>query len=59
MASVLAPGGWAAVEIDTRAAEQVGGIGREAFGHGTRSDAHPDLSGRSRVISFDRAGSRR
>jgi release factor glutamine methyltransferase len=52
VAAVLAPGGWAAVEIDIRAAEAVESLGREALGVGVAA-VHEDLSGRPRVVSFE------
>ncbi len=52
VATVLAPGGWAAVEIDIRAAEAVESLGREALGGGVAA-VHEDLSGRPRVVSFE------
>ncbi len=53
MAAVLAPGGWAAVEIDIRAAAAVQALGREAFGDDARAVVHDDLTGRPRVVSFE------
>ena len=55
IATVLAPNGWAAVEIDIRAAAAVESLGREAFGQGTRAVVHNDLTGRPRVVSFERS----
>jgi release factor glutamine methyltransferase len=54
IAAVLAPGGWAATEIDVRAAAAVGALGREALGAGVVDGVHQDLSGRPRVVSFER-----
>lgn len=55
LAAVLAAGGWAAMEIDIRAAAQVEIIGRASLGELTRTAVHDDLSGRPRVVSFQRA----
>jgi release factor glutamine methyltransferase len=55
-ATVLPPGGWAAVEIDIRAAAAVEAAGRAAFGEPTRIAVHADLSGRPRVVTFERPG---
>jgi release factor glutamine methyltransferase len=54
VAGVLGPGGWAAVEIDVRAAAAVERIGREALGEVVVA-SHNDLSGRPRVVSFERS----
>ena len=54
MATVLAPGGWAAVEVDIRAGAAVSALGRDAFGEGTRTVVHDDLTGRPRVVTFER-----
>jgi methylase of polypeptide subunit release factors len=54
MASVLAPAGWAAVEVDTRAADAVASLGRAAFGDPIDVSVHSDLSGRPRVVAFSR-----
>jgi release factor glutamine methyltransferase len=53
LAAILAPGGWAAVEIDIRAAASVSTLARDAFGSGLRILGHDDLSGRPRVLSFE------
>jgi release factor glutamine methyltransferase len=53
MAACLAGGGWAAVEVDIRAAEAVAALGREAFGARTRTGVHTDLTGRPRVVTFE------
>jgi release factor glutamine methyltransferase len=55
IATVLAAGGWAALEIDTRAAEQVSILAVEALGPRTVTQSHPDLTGRPRVVSMTRA----
>jgi release factor glutamine methyltransferase len=55
IATVLVAGGWEAVEIDTRTAATVEALGRDALGADTRVRVHDDLSGRPRVISFERA----
>lgn len=55
IATVLAPDGWVAVEIDIRAGPAVESLGREAFGKGTRAVAHNDLTGRPRVVTFERS----
>ncbi|MDQ6846116.1 MAG: peptide chain release factor N(5)-glutamine methyltransferase [Candidatus Dormibacteraeota bacterium] len=57
IATILAPMGWAAVEIDIGAAAPVESLGREAFGDGTRVVVHSDLTGRPRVVSFERSAS--
>jgi release factor glutamine methyltransferase len=54
LAGLLAPAGWAAVEIDIRAAAAVAALGREALGDGIAQRVHEDLSGRPRVVSFER-----
>ena len=54
IAAVLAPTGWVAVEVDTRAAGVVQSLGREAFGEQTRGTVHNDLTGRPRVVTFER-----
>jgi len=53
LAAILAPGGWAAVEIDIRAATSVSTLARDALGAGLRILGHDDLSGRPRVLSFE------
>jgi release factor glutamine methyltransferase len=53
LAAILAPGGWAAVEIDIRAATSVSTLARDALGSGLRILGHDDLSGRPRVLSFE------
>jgi release factor glutamine methyltransferase len=53
LAAILAPGGWAAVEIDIRAAASVSTLARDALGPGLRIVGHDDLSGRPRVLSFE------
>lgn len=53
LAAVLAPAGWAAVEIDIRAAASVSTLARDALGSGLRILGHDDLSGRPRVLSFE------
>jgi release factor glutamine methyltransferase len=55
VATVLAPGGWAAVEIDIRAAGAVQAAGRAAFGETSLTAVHPDLTGRPRVVTFRRS----
>jgi release factor glutamine methyltransferase len=55
LATVLAPGGWGAVEVDIRAADAVTGLAREALGADLRTAVHDDLSGRPRVVTFERA----
>ncbi|HEY7928080.1 MAG TPA: peptide chain release factor N(5)-glutamine methyltransferase [Candidatus Dormibacteraeota bacterium] len=55
IATVLAAGGWSALEIDTRAAERVSALAVEALGPGTVTDIHPDLTLRPRVVSISRA----
>jgi release factor glutamine methyltransferase len=55
LATVLAPGGWGAVEVDIRAADAVAGLAREALGADLRTTVHDDLSGRPRVVTFERA----
>jgi release factor glutamine methyltransferase len=55
IATVLAPDGWAAVEIDISAAAAVEALGREAFGAGTRAVLYNDLTGRPRVVTFERS----
>ena len=55
LATVLAPGGWGAVEVDIRAADAVAGLAREALGADLRTAVHDDLSGRPRVVTFERA----
>jgi release factor glutamine methyltransferase len=54
LASILAPAGWAAVEIDIRAAAAVAALGRQALGAAIVERVHQDLSGRPRVVSFER-----
>lgn len=51
IAAVLAPGGWMAVEIDTRAGAEVEAMAVAALGEGTQTAVHPDLTGRPRVVS--------
>ncbi|MBJ7596102.1 MAG: peptide chain release factor N(5)-glutamine methyltransferase [Candidatus Dormibacteraeota bacterium] len=53
IATVLAPGAWAAVEIDIREAAAVEALGREALGGSARPSVHNDLSGRPRVVAFE------
>jgi release factor glutamine methyltransferase len=53
LAAILAPRGWAAVEIDIRAAASVSTLARDALGSGLRILGHDDLSGRPRVLSFE------
>ncbi len=55
LAASLAPGGWAAVEIDIGAAGAVAAIGAERLGPEVGTAEHLDLTGRPRVVSFDRA----
>ena len=52
LAGVLAADGWAALEIDIRGADAVAALG--AAGLGTAGHAQRDLSGRPRVVTFDR-----
>jgi release factor glutamine methyltransferase len=59
LAGVLIPGGWAAVEVDIRAAADVVGLAREALGADLRTEVHDDLSGRPRVVSFERPSASR
>jgi release factor glutamine methyltransferase len=54
LATVLAPGGWAALEVDIRAAEAVSALARSALGGGLEVVVHDDLSGRPRVVTFER-----
>jgi release factor glutamine methyltransferase len=54
IASVLAAGGWSALEIDTRAAAPVEALAVEALGAGTVTHSHPDLTDRPRVVSMTR-----
>lgn len=51
LARVLRPGGWAAVEIDHRAAPPVMALAAAAFGPGAVLHEHPDLAGRPRVVT--------
>jgi release factor glutamine methyltransferase len=53
LAGVLGPGGWLAVEIDIRGATAVERIGRDALGE-VISAVHHDLTGRPRVVTFER-----
>jgi release factor glutamine methyltransferase len=55
IATVLAAGGWSALEIDTRAAERVAALAVEALGPRTITQSHPDLTDRPRVVSMSRA----
>lgn len=55
IASVLATGGWSALEIDTRAAAPVAALALEAFGQQAVTQTHPDLTDRPRVVSLTRA----
>lgn len=55
LATVLAAGGWAALEIDTRAAERVAALAVEALGPHTITHNHADLTDRPRVVSMTRA----
>jgi release factor glutamine methyltransferase len=57
MAAVLRLDGWAAVEIDIRAAPAVEAIGRAALGTSIPAAVHDDLTGRPRVVSFERTPS--
>ncbi len=43
------------VEVDIRAADAVAGLAREALGADLRTAVHDDLSGRPRVVTFERA----
>jgi release factor glutamine methyltransferase len=54
IAPVLRPDGWAAVEIDIRAAAAVEEVGRVALGGSTLVTVHDDLTGRPRVVAFER-----
>jgi release factor glutamine methyltransferase len=58
IAAVLAPDGWAAVEVDVRASAAVVSLGRQAFGDDTNAAVHDDLTGRARVVSFKRTPQR-
>jgi release factor glutamine methyltransferase len=53
LAGILAPGGWLAVEIDIHGAGAVERIGRDALGE-VLTEVHNDLTGRPRVVSFER-----
>jgi release factor glutamine methyltransferase len=55
IATVLADGGWSALEIDTRAAAPVATLAVEALGPDTVTQTHPDLTDRPRVVSLTRA----
>ena len=55
IATVLADGGWSALEIDTRAAVPVAALAVEALGPDTMMRTHPDLTDRPRVVSLTRA----
>jgi release factor glutamine methyltransferase len=55
IATVLADGGWSALEIDTRAAAPVAALAVEALGPDTITQTHPDLTDRPRVVSLTRA----
>ena len=54
LAAILAPDGWAAVEIDIRAADAVSALSRQAFGGDLVVTVHNDLSGRPRVVTMER-----
>ena len=54
IAAVLRPDGWVAVEIDIRAVAAVDDVGRAALGGSARVAVHDDLSGRPRVVTFER-----
>lgn len=58
LADVLSAAGWAAVEVDIRAAADVETLARRALGADLRTVVHPDLSGRPRVVSFERPPAR-
>lgn len=53
-ARVLAAGGWAAFEVDSRKADATASLVARALGPGTVA-VHADLSGRPRVVSFARS----
>jgi release factor glutamine methyltransferase len=55
IATVLADGGWSALEIDTRAAAPVAALAVEALGPDTITQTHRDLTDRPRVVSLTRA----
>jgi release factor glutamine methyltransferase len=54
LAEVLSSGGWAALEVDIRASAAVEALARRVLGSDLRTAVHPDLSGRPRVVSFER-----
>ncbi len=54
LVDVLAPAAWGAVEVDIRASAEVETLARRALGADLRTAVHPDLSGRPRVVSFER-----
>ncbi len=54
IATVLADGGWSALEIDTRAAAPVAALAVEALGPDTVTQTHADLTDRPRVVSLTR-----
>jgi release factor glutamine methyltransferase len=54
VATVLSSAGWAAVEVDIRAAAEVTMLAREALGVDLLTTVHDDLSGRPRVVSVER-----
>lgn len=55
IATVLADGGWSALEIDTRAAAPVAALAIEGLGPDTVTQTHNDLTDRPRVVSLTRA----
>jgi len=59
IATVLVPGGWAALEIDIRAVAVVEALGRDALGEATRTGVCDDLTGRPRVVTFERSDAER
>ncbi|HEX4756307.1 MAG TPA: peptide chain release factor N(5)-glutamine methyltransferase [Candidatus Dormibacteraeota bacterium] len=54
-ATVIADGGWLALEIDIRAAAAIAALAIEALGPGTVTQTHPDLTDRPRVVTLTRA----
>lgn len=54
IATVLADGGWSALEIDVRAAAAVAELAIRALGPGTVTQTHHDLTDRARVVSLTR-----
>jgi release factor glutamine methyltransferase len=54
IATVLADGGWSALEIDTRAAAPVATLAVAALGPDTVTQTHADLTDRPRVLSLTR-----